>query len=149
MPYIKVNEDKSVTLAGMVADESMLNEGYFMYEGEIPQCAYTFGQSLVYENEMVVAKVLDVSVTKKVVTATIQKVLDDKAKEKGYDDVVSACSYAAVENVFQAESKKFVVWRANMWAYAFAQLAAVAEGMRTLPMSTDELVAELPAYEGV
>jgi len=45
MPYIKINADNSVTLAGMVATEQMLSDGYFMYDKEIPRADRYFWNS--------------------------------------------------------------------------------------------------------
>lgn len=76
--------------------------------------------------------------------AAIQSTLDEAARAKGYDDIVSACSYAGYENVFQAEAIAFGVWRANVWAYGYQELAKVAEGTRPVP-TVPEILAELPA----
>ncbi len=37
MPYIKINSDNTVTLAGEVLSSSMEEEGYVLYEGDIPK----------------------------------------------------------------------------------------------------------------
>ena len=42
----------------------------------------------------------------------VQNMLDSAAKAKGYDSILSACSYAAYPNPFQAEGQEFVAWRA-------------------------------------
>jgi len=73
----------------------------------------------------------------------IQKTLDDEAKIKGYDDIVSACSYAGYPNVFQAEAVAFGQWRANVWAYGYAELDKVIAGTRPVP-TIAEILAELP-----
>lgn len=146
MPYIKINQDSTVTLAGMIASPEMVQEGYFMYDNEIPQCSYGLGQVLVYENNTVVAKVKDIKVLEGIVKKAIQDVLDAKAKAKGYDDIVSACSYASVENVFCEESKKFVVWRASVWHYAYEQLTLINAEQRDIP-TLEAFLNELPSIE--
>ncbi len=45
----------------------------------------------------------------------LSKLMDDKAKEYGYDNIISACSYCALPNPFQEESTKFFVWRSSIW----------------------------------
>jgi len=75
---------------------------------------------------------------------SVQSVLDTAAREHGYDNIVSACSYAAAPNVFQAESVKFLSWRADCWAHCYAVLADVTAGTRTIPTEA-ELIAELPS----
>jgi len=74
----------------------------------------------------------------------IQSHLDAEAQKAGYDDIVSASSYAGYTNPFQAEGKSFLTWRGAVWNYAFQQMQAVVAGTRTEP-TVDELIAELPA----
>jgi hypothetical protein len=81
-----------------------------------------------------------------VVTA-IQTTLDNGAKAKGYDNIISACTYSMQPPgvMFQAEGQAFVNWRTNVWATAYATLAQVQAG--TVPMPTPEqAVAAMPAY---
>ena len=66
------------------------------------------------------------------------------ARAKGYDDNVSACSYAGYENVFQAEAIAFGQWLANVWAYGYAELDKMIAGTRPVP-TIAEILAELPA----
>jgi len=73
----------------------------------------------------------------------IQKYLNVVAKEAGYDDIISACSFAAVANPYQADSISFLEWRGAVWTYAFKQVDKVATGKRDQP-TLAELVAELP-----
>ena len=74
----------------------------------------------------------------------IQATLDEAARANGYDDIVSACSYAGYQNVFQAEAIAFGQWRANVWAYGYAELDKVMAGTRPVP-TVAEILAELPA----
>lgn len=79
-------------------------------------------------------------------TATIQAQLDRQAQLKGYDNIVSACSYAAQEigAPFQAEGAAYLAWRSAVWAQAYATLAQVEAG--EIPMPTpEEAVAAMPA----
>lgn len=73
----------------------------------------------------------------------IQSTLDEAARAKGYDDIVSACSYAGYPNVFQSEAIAFGQWRANVWAYGYAELDKVIAGTRPVP-TIPEILAELP-----
>ncbi len=73
----------------------------------------------------------------------VQKHLDDTARARAYDNIVSACSYAAAPNPFQAESQAFLVWRADCWMYCCQALDAVQSGARQVP-TAQELIAELP-----
>lgn len=78
--------------------------------------------------------------------AAIQAEMDRQAKGKGYDDIVSACSYAVqpAGSPFQAEGAAFLAWRSQVWTQAYAKLAQVQAG--TAPMPTPEqAVADMPA----
>lgn len=77
----------------------------------------------------------------------IQELLDTKAREKGYDDILSACSYAGYENEFKAEGEAFGIWRAKVWKYGYALLEAISKGEKALPKSFEELMKELPKFE--
>jgi hypothetical protein len=75
----------------------------------------------------------------------VQRTLDSEARTKGYDNIVSACSYAAAANPFQAEGLAFLAWRSSVWAYCYQVLADVEAGIRPIPTEA-ELISELPAY---
>lgn len=74
----------------------------------------------------------------------VQIELDRVAQEKGYDNILSACSYAADVNAFQAEGQAFLKWRSDAWAQAYSVLSEVQAGTRPLP-TPEEAVAMLPA----
>lgn len=77
--------------------------------------------------------------------AAIQRELDRCAQKHGYDDIVSACSYAAgdPQDTFTAEGKAFLAWRSATWREAYAVLADVETGKRPLP-TPEEAVAAMP-----
>ena len=74
----------------------------------------------------------------------VQNMLDNAAKAKGYDSILSACSYAAYPNQFQAEGQEFVAWRGAVWAKCYEILAEVEAGVRPAP-TVPELLAEIAA----
>ena len=76
--------------------------------------------------------------------SAIQNTLDEAARAKGYDDIISACSYAGYPNVFQAEAIAFGQWRATVWAYGYGELDKVIAGTRPVP-TIAEILAELPS----
>lgn len=77
-------------------------------------------------------------------TAVIQQHLDATARTRGYDGILSLCSYAASTNgKFSPEGKAGVEWRDAVWAYGYQVLADVQAGTRQLPTAAD-LLAELP-----
>lgn len=79
----------------------------------------------------------------KQLTYAVQKQLDTVAQEHGYDNIVSACSYAGAVNPFQAEGIAFITWRGDVWAACYSILADVENQVRTTP-TEQELLAELP-----
>lgn len=73
----------------------------------------------------------------------VQKVLDDAAKSRGYDSMISAASYAGYPNDFQAEALSLATWRSAVWTKCYAVLAEVKAATRVAP-TIQELLAELP-----
>lgn len=78
----------------------------------------------------------------------VQNMLDSAAKAKGYDSILSACSYAAYPNPFQAEGQEFVAWRGAVWAKCYEILAEVEAGTRPAP-AVPELLTEIAATRAV
>jgi cytochrome c5 len=79
-------------------------------------------------------------------TAAVQAELDRQAQVKGYDNIVSACSYAAqaVGAPFQTEGAAFLKWRSDVWKHAYDTLAEVQAGTKPMP-TPEEAVAQMPA----
>jgi len=73
----------------------------------------------------------------------VQAHLDDTAKVSGYDNILSACSYAGHTNPYQTEGQSFLSWRGAVWSYCYIQIGLVMIGSRSEP-SVEELIAELP-----
>lgn len=61
----------------------------------------------------------------------------------GFDDITSACAYAATSNPLQALSASFVNWRAAVWLFSKDILAKVQAGTMAIPALPDYL-ASLP-----
>jgi hypothetical protein len=76
-------------------------------------------------------------------TNGVQAHLDSEAQTKGYDNILSASSYAGFNNAFQAEAISFLEWRSLVWTYAYQVLDDVKADLRPAP-SIEELIAELP-----
>lgn len=78
-------------------------------------------------------------------TASIQKRLDDFARTRNYDGILSAATYATSQvPKFKAEGQYAVVARDATWAKCYEVLVAVEDGSRPMP-TPDELLVELPA----
>jgi len=77
--------------------------------------------------------------------------LDTWAQSRGYDGILSACTYATSQAPrFQAEGQRCVDLRDQTWARLYEILAEVEAGTRPVPMSLAEIEADLPAltWEG-
>ena len=92
------------------------------------------------------AQLLDTSkaATKAQYESAIQAYLDAAAHAKGYDSILSACSYAGAVNPFQAEGVSFVAWRGAVWQQMYAMLAAV-QGGAALPTIANLIISLPPA----
>lgn len=78
----------------------------------------------------------------------VQAMLDESAKAAGYDNVITAVSYAEEPAIpkFQADGQAFRAWRSKCWDYCYEQLAAVKSGARDQP-TLEAFMAELPHLE--
>jgi len=82
--------------------------------------------------------------TKSRLTSAIQSMLDETAKERGYDSILSLCTYAtSAKPKFKAEGQAGVEWRDDVWMYCYVELDKVLSGLRTAP-TPEELIEELP-----
>ena len=76
-----------------------------------------------------------------------QAALDAFAKTRGYDGIMSACTYAgSVVPRFAAEGQCAVNLRDATWSACYQIMAAVKSGDRTMP-TVDEVISELPQLE--
>ena len=79
-------------------------------------------------------------------TAAIQKRLDDFAKTRNYDGILSACTYATSSvQKFQAEGQYCVNARDATWSAAYTILDEVQAGTRPMPASIADIENDLPA----
>lgn len=79
------------------------------------------------------------------VIAETQKRLDDFARTRNYDGILSLCTYATSTNVkFQTEGQYGVQARDNTWATLYEILDEVQSGTRPMPSSYADIEPELP-----
>ena len=82
-----------------------------------------------------------------VFTAAIQAHLDNFAKTRNYDGILSAASYAtSAVPKFRAEGQYAAEMRDAVWAKGYELMDAVLAGARPMP-DLEEVLAELPALE--
>lgn len=84
------------------------------------------------------------SLLSKVVDAT-QKRLDDFARTRGYDGILSACTYSdSLVQKFRNEGQYCLAQRDATWAKLYEMLAEVEAGTRPMPTSYADVEPELP-----
>ena len=77
-----------------------------------------------------------------------QQRLDDFARTRGYDGIMSACTYAASTNAkFAAEGQYCVEARDATWATLYQIMDDVLAGTRAMPSSYADIEPELPVLE--
>ena len=77
------------------------------------------------------------------VSEAVQKMLDDSAVTRGYDSIISECSYASSTGNFGKEAQITVNWRDAVWTYIFQVQGDIDSGARTEP-TLNNLLTELP-----
>ena len=80
-------------------------------------------------------------------TAAVQRHMDTTVQTRGYDNILSACSYVntGIER-FDIEGSACRDWRSTVWDKCYAILAEVKAGTRAVP-TAEELISELPKLE--
>lgn len=81
------------------------------------------------------------------IVSQVQTRLDDFAKTRNYDSILSAATYATSTNAqFKAEGQKAVELRDATWSSLYSILAEVEAGTRTVSSYAD-IEADLPVLE--
>lgn len=77
-------------------------------------------------------------------TAKVQEYLDATARERGYDGILSLCSYVtSTDATFAKEGQAGVAWRDAVWRKCYEMLEEVQAGTRTAPT---DIISELPSF---
>lgn len=78
----------------------------------------------------------------------IQSHMDTTARTRGYDNIMSACSYFnSTVSKFKAEGRAATIWRDQVWAYCYAQLESMQDGVRPIPANIQSFIDELPKID--
>jgi hypothetical protein len=79
-----------------------------------------------------------------------QTQLNEFANTRGYDGIMSACTYAtSTIPKFAAEGQYCVQLRDETWATLYGMLAEIEAGTRPLPESFEDIAHELPLATAV
>jgi len=150
MIYIQVNGTE-VSLAGTVANQQMLDEGYIEYNGVIPVLA----EYQHYEHNGTELIVIDDDIEySTAVSEEIQKMLDEKAQEFRYDNMISARALAgipltgsdtATEIAMHDEAISLAQWYLVCWGKASDIEQDVINSVIPRP-TVQEVIDQMPAY---
>lgn len=76
--------------------------------------------------------------------AVVQKRLDEWARERGYESILSLCTYAtSTVPKFQAEGQRGVEVRDSFWQFGYELLAQIEAGEAPIP-TEEGLLAMMP-----
>ena len=80
-------------------------------------------------------------------TELVQVKLDNFAKERNYDSIVSAASYIGSQNpTFKADAERAVLMRDQAWAALYGYMAKVTSGQVPVPKTADDILVDVPAF---
>ena len=83
---------------------------------------------------------------KRRLTNAVQLHMDETARERSYDGILSLCTYAtSTDPKFAADGQAGVEWRDAVWSECYRILGEVEAGKRAVP-TEDELIAALPVF---
>lgn len=86
-----------------------------------------------------------IAVLKEVIVQTTQRRLDDFARTRNYDNMLSACTYStSTVHKFQSEGQYCVDARDATWAKLYEILAEVEAGTRPVPSGYSDIEPDLP-----
>jgi hypothetical protein len=80
-----------------------------------------------------------------IIVRAVQGRLDTFAQSRGYDGILSACTYATdALPQFAAEGQRAIDLRSQTWAKLYAILGEVETGTRPIPDGYEDIEEELP-----
>lgn len=124
----------------------MTSEPMKMVDGVL--IALTGDELAEWQSAMENAGAEALEVLKNEILSAAQAELDAFARTRGYDGILSACTYAtSTVPKFAAEGQYCVQLRDATWAALYTMLAQVEAGIRSVPSGFSEIAADLPTLE--
>ena len=144
----KPNGLADIWLRGNIKQETIEQEGQ-------EQLIWTANERFISDSALTPSEVqaeffnlfVDSPGTQAMLTKAVQDYMDATVQARGYDGILSACSYVdtGVEK-FDNEGAKCREWRSAVWAKCYEVLDDVLQGNRAIP-TAEELLAMLPKLE--
>lgn len=121
--------------------ESVTRDGGELVDG---QWQYKWRVDALTPEQIAINQAAATAVFVNTVTTTTQARLDDFAKTRNYDGILSACTYASSSVLkFATEGQYCVDSRDATWATLYTIMGQVQAGQRPMP-TLDEILGELP-----
>ena len=145
----------------IITDESIIDSGYALLYSDIAKPTPSLYQKLVSASAQVIAGkyqeiwivedmtsdeilAVDARIQRDIINTT-QCRLDAFAQSRGYDGIMSACTYSDSSiPAFSTEGKYAVVARDTTWAALYTLLAEVEAGVKPKPTGYADVEAILP-----
>jgi hypothetical protein len=129
--YIKEIADNKVIIGGTVATDDMLDDGWKLYDGEVP-CGIEFELHNGILTSVVSDQVVDACKRK------IYYLLDKTAQQYDYRNMTEVSQFI-LSGTWKEEADALLAWQDSVWVKAYELLKE--------PITTvDDFVAQLPKF---
>lgn len=139
--YIQINPTTKEVVGTISTSNEITDDPNYISVPELP--IIDVSKTYQYIDGQLIETGTNTAIKIKAIEDLIQNMLNEKAIEHGYDSIISVCSYAGYTNQFQDEAVAFGIWRSDVWAYCYAELEKIQQGVRSEP-TIDEFLLELP-----
>ena len=142
-----IGDDAKVTANALSSEEVELTDGYEFKVKDGVLMQEPSAETLL-SVDVATTEVEDVPTQAEVIagyTQQVQSYLDTTAQTRGYDGILSLCTYATSSNAtFAKEGQIGAIWRDAVWTKCYEILAEVQAGTREVPT---DIISELPVID--